>query len=72
MKKKFDWKAWLISLIVTLVVLAAVMGAEYWYTSTTGIKLDATGVWTGNLIGGIVMLFIVHHFVKKPDDTDRY
>lgn len=69
-KKKFNWKEWLISLIVTLVMLGLVMGAQYWYTSVTGIELDAKFVWIGNLVGGVMMLLIVHHFVKKPKDTD--
>ena len=51
-------------------MLALVMGAQYWYTSVTGIELDAKFVWIGNLVGGVMMLFIVHHFVKKPKDTD--
>ena len=71
-KKKFNWKEWLISLLITLVMLAAVMGAEYWYTSTTGMQLEQKAVWIGNLVGGILMLFIVHHFVKAPDDADRF
>ena len=69
-KKKFNWKEWLISLIVTLVMLGLVMGAQYWYTSVTGIELDTKFVWIGNLVGGVMMLFIVHHLVKKPKDTD--
>lgn len=69
-KKKFNWKEWLISLIVTLVMLGLVMGAQYWYTSVTGIELDTKFVWIGNLVGGVMMLFIVHHFVKKPKDND--
>ncbi len=69
-KKQFNWKEWLISLIVTLVMLGLVMGAQYWYTSVTGIELDTKFVWIGNLVGGVMMLFIVHHFVKKPKDTD--
>lgn len=71
-KKKFNWKEWLISLLITLVMLGAVMGAEYWYTSTTGMALDASAVWIGNLIGGLLMLFIVHHFVKSPKSDDPY
>ena len=67
-KKKFNWKEWLISLIVTLVMLGLVMGVQYWYTSVTGIEPDAKFVWIGNLLGGVMMLFIVHHFVKKPKD----
>lgn len=69
-KKKFNWKEWLISLIVTLVMLGLVMGAQYWYTSVTGIELDANFVWIGNLVGGVMMLFIVHHFVKKPKENN--
>ena len=69
-KKKFNWKEWLISLIVTLAMLGLVMGAELWYTNTTGMQLDQKWVWIGNLIGGIIMLFLVHHFVKAPKDED--
>lgn len=69
--KKIDWKAWIISLIVTLLLLAMVMGAQYWYTSVTHIQLDTTAVWIGNAVGGILMLFLVHHFVKKPRDDGQ-
>ena len=69
-KKKVNWKEWLISLIITLVMLGLVMGAQYWYTSMTGIGFDIKWVWIGNLVGGFIMLFIVHHFVKTPDKDD--
>lgn len=61
-------KEWLISLAVTLLLLCAVLGAQYWYTATTGIQLDTTAVWIGNAVGGVFMLLLVHHFVKKPRD----
>lgn len=61
-------KEWLISLAVTLVLLGLVLGAQYWYTTTTRIELDMTAVWIGHAVGGVLMLFLVHHFVKKPRD----
>ena len=61
-------KEWLISLIITLVMLGLVMGAQYWYTGMTGILFDTKWVWIGNLVGGVIMIFIVHHFVKRPKD----
>ena len=69
--KKSKLKEWLISLIITLVMLGAVLGAQYWYTKTTGIELDTLFVWIGNAVGGLLMLFLVHHFVKKPKDQDN-
>ena len=67
-KKTFDWKAWLISLGITVLMLGIVVAAQYWFVSTTNIQLEQKSVWIGNAIGGIIMLFIVHHFVKKPKD----
>ena len=61
-------KEWLISLAITLVLLGAVMGGLYWFTATTGIQLVTTYIWISNAIGGVLMLFLVHHFVKKPRD----
>jgi len=61
-------KEWLISLLVTVIALACVVGAQYWFTGMTGITLDPKIVWIGNAIGGVLMLLIVHHFVKAPKD----
>ncbi len=70
-KKKFDWKTLLISLAITLVMLAAVMGAQYWFTSTTRMEFDNKWMWIGNLVGGVIMFFIVRHFVKGPKDDKQ-
>ena len=69
-KKKFEWREWLISLIITLIMLGLVVGAQYWFTQTTKIELDTKFLWIGNVIGSVLMLFIVHHFVKKPKDDN--
>ena len=66
--KSSGWKEWLISLAVTLVVLGIVVALEYWFANTSGLGMNIGITWLGNAIGGIVMLFIVHHFVKKPSD----
>ena len=63
-------KEWFLSLAVTLVMLGLAVGGEYWYTGTTGIQLDMAAVWGGNVVGGFLMLFIVHHFVKDPAEND--
>ena len=69
-KEPFDWKAWLISLLITLVLVGGVLGFQYWLTSQFENTVDQGAFWTGNLlgdaVGGFIMLFIVHHFVKKP------
>jgi uncharacterized membrane-anchored protein len=61
-------KEWLISLLITLVVLGIVVALQYWFAKTSGLGMNSTITWMGNAIGGVIMLFIVHHFVKKPDD----
>lgn len=61
-------KEWLISLLITLVVLGIVVALQYWFAKTSGLGMNSTITWVGNAIGGVIMLFIVHHFVKKPDD----
>ena len=61
-------KEWLISLLITLVVLGIVVAVQYWFAKTSGLGMNSTITWVGNAIGGVIMLFIVHHFVKKPDD----
>lgn len=67
-RRKRVLKEWLISLLVTVIALGCVVGAQYWFTGTTGITLDPKMVWLGNAIGGVIMLLIVHHFVKAPKD----
>lgn len=62
-RKLFEW---LLSLGVTLLMLGLVLGVQTWYTFTTHIELETKSVWIGNAIGGLVMLLIVHHFVKAP------
>ena len=61
-------KEWLISLLITLAVLGIVVALQYWFAKTSGLGMNSTITWVGNAIGGVIMLFIVHHFVKKPDD----
>ena len=61
-------KEWLIPLLITLVVLGIVVALQYWFAKTSGLGMNSTITWVGNAIGGVIMLFIVHHFVKKPDD----
>ena len=70
MKKETKRKLieWLLSLGITLIMLGLVLGAQAWYTSVTRLGLDAGASWIGNVVGGIIMLFIVHHFIKKPED----
>ena len=74
MKKETKRKLleWLISLAITLVMLGIVTACLYWFTGKVDRLLDMTAVWIANAVGGIIMLFIVHHFVKRPDDTDKY
>ncbi len=70
MKKETKRKLieWLISFAVTLVLLGLVVAGLYWYMSMTRMELDMKAVWIGNAVGGIIMLLIVHHFVKKPKE----
>ncbi len=70
MKKETKRKLieWMISFAVTLVLLGLVVAGLYWYMSMTRMELDMKAVWIGNAVGGIIMLLIVHHFVKKPKE----
>ena len=70
-KTKESLKEWLRSLTITLVLLGAVMGGLYWFTATTGIQLVTSYIWICNAVGGILMLLLVHHFVKKPRDEEQ-
>ena len=70
-KTKESLKEWLISLAITLVLLGAVMGGLYWFTATTGIQLVTSYIWICNAVGGILMLLLVRHFVKKPRDEEQ-
>ena len=49
-------------------VLGIVVALQYWFAKTSGLGMNSNITWVGNAIGGVIMLFIVHHFVKKPDD----
>ena len=73
MKKETKRKIieWLISLAITLVMLGLVVGIQYWYTCRTQISFMPMGVWIGNAVGGMIMLLIVHHFIKRPDDAEK-
>lgn len=71
-KKGSPLKEWLISLLITLVILGIVVAVQYWFAKTSGLGMNSTITWIGNAVGGFVMLFIVHHFVKKPKDDDYY
>lgn len=70
--KGFQWKEWLISLLITLVILGIVVALQYWFAKTSGLGMNQQISWIGNAVGGIIMLFIVHHFVKKPKDDGYY
>lgn len=65
-KSKRKLLEWLISLGITAVMLVLVVAGLYWYMSVTHMELDMKTVWIGNAIGGLLMLLIVHHFVKAP------
>lgn len=71
-KKDNRWKEWLISLLITLVVLGIVVALQYWFAGTSGLGMNGTITWIGNIVGGIIMLFVVHHFVKKPKDDEYH
>ena len=70
--RKRKLKEWLISLGVTLVLLAVVVGVQFWMTGTLHKSFDPEAMWRGNLIGdtvgGIILLLIINHFVKKPKE----
>ena len=62
---------WLISLAVTLGMLGLVVAGLYWYMNVTHMEMEMKTVWIGNAVGGVIMLLIVHHFVKKPKNKDQ-
>ena len=74
-KRGSSLKEWLLSLVITLVLLAGVVGFQFWLTDAVHKTLESDAVWTGNIIGdavgGLLLLLIVHHFVKKPK-ADSY
>ena len=67
-KKNRNLRALLISLGITLVLLAVVMGMAWWYQNATGMELDAKGIWIANGIGGLLVFLILYHFIKKPKE----
>ncbi len=76
--RKRKLKEWLISLAITLVLLAIVVGIQFWLTGTMRkgfTPVEIADVWRGNLIGdavgGLILLLVVRHFVKKPKE-DKY
>ena len=76
--RKRKLREWLISLLITLVLFAIVLGFQFWLTGTVrkGFTPDEPAdFWRGNLIGdligGVILLLIVHHFVKKPKEENR-
>ncbi len=71
-KPRRIWLEWLISLLITMVILGIIIAAQSWYTHITHLGMKPSIIWPMHIIGGIIMLFIVHHFVKPPkDDNNR-
>lgn len=70
-KKSGKLKEWLISLLITLIILGIIVAVQYWFASASHFGMNVQIIWTGNAIGGFIMLLIVHHFVKKPKDDDH-
>ncbi len=73
-RRKRKLREWLISLMITLVLLAAVVGFQFWLTDAVHTALEADAFWKGNIIGdvvgGLFLLLITHHFVRKPKDEN--
>lgn len=69
-KKSGKLKEWLISLLITLVILGIIVAGQYWFANTSHLGMNTQIIWVGNAIGGFIMLLLVHHFVKKPKDDD--
>ena len=59
-----------------LLLLAAVVGFQFWLTDAVHKSLEAAAFWRGNIIGdvigGLILLLITHHFVKKPKDDEYH
>lgn len=74
--RKRKLREWLISLAITLLLLAAVVGFQFWLTDAVHKSLEAAAFWRGNIIGdvigGLILLLITHHFVKKPKDDEYH
>lgn len=71
-KKSGRLKEWLISLLITLIILGVIVAVEYWFANSSGFGINQQITWIGNAIGGVIMLLIVHHFIKKPKDDGYY
>ena len=67
-KNKGLWKARLIALGITLVMLAAAMGitlSQYYKFKAAYLPFDLTMMLIVNGIGAVVLYLIVSHFLKK-------
>lgn len=74
-KGKIQWQALLIALAVTLVLLGAVVGFQFWLTDAVHKSLEAGAFWRGNiigdLVGGLCVFCLVYRFVRGPKEKDR-
>ncbi len=68
--KKFNKKAFLVALVVSLVLLVVAVAATLlfdYYNDT--IKFDTLGLVLGHSIGFVLLFFIVYRYEAK-DETD--
>ena len=72
-KSRSNWKARLIALGVSLLMLAAAMGVTLWqYNKVTAAYLpfDLTKMIIVNCVGAVILYLIVCHFLKKDIKTE--
>ena len=69
--RKRVWRARLIALGISLVMLAAAIGITLWqYQKFTAAYLpfDLTGTMIVNGVGAVILYLIIVHFLKKPHE----
>ena len=71
-KKKSRWQEWLVSLLITLALMGAVVGFQLWQMDNVRVLANTELLWRlniiGDVVGGLVVLLLLHHFLKKPQD----
>ncbi|MBQ0098276.1 MAG: hypothetical protein KBS62_05020 [Oscillospiraceae bacterium] len=67
-KNRTNKKAALISLCISVVVLAVVTAAALIYENIMNVKFDITGMIIADVIGFLIIFAIVYHFEKPPKE----
>lgn len=69
-KKKRHIKEALVALGISSALLALVVFASFWYENYFNVKFDTIGMIIGDVIGFLLIFFIIFHYEKRTNDGE--